>query len=68
MTVDGTVTSNFSEDQDMVRIDLIARNPQGQIVGVDFTFTDRVPAGGTAAWNVSLWEIPLDSTTAFAHL
>ena len=69
MTVDGTVTSNFSEDQDMVRIDLIARNPQGQIVGVDFTFTDRVPAGGTAAWNVSLWEVPLDSTvTAYAHL
>ena len=53
----------------MVRIDLIARNPQGQIVGVDFTFTDRVPAGRTAAWNVSLWEVPLDSTvTAYAHL
>ncbi len=69
MTVNGTVTSNFSEDQDLVRIDLIARNPQGQIVGVDFAFTDRVPAGGTAAWNVSLWEVPLDSTvTAYAHL
>lgn len=69
MTVNGTVTSNFSEDQDMVRIDLIARDGGGKIVGVDFTFTDRVPAGGTAAWNVNLWKVPLDSKIeAYPHL
>lgn len=69
VTVQGTVTSNFSEDQDMVRIDLVARNAAGEIVGVDYTYTDRVPAGGTAAWDVSLWEVPLDSTfEAYPHL
>jgi hypothetical protein len=69
MTVNGTVTSNFSEDQDMVRIDLVARDASGAIVGVDFTYTDRVPAGGTAAWDLSLWEVPLDSTVeAYPHL
>lgn len=69
MTVNGTVTSNFSEDQDMVRIDLVARDGAGKIIGVDFTFTDRVPAGGTAAWNVNLWKVPLDSKIeAYPHL
>ncbi|WP_439593822.1 DUF2510 domain-containing protein [Microbacterium sp.] len=69
VTTTGTVTSNFSEDQEMVRIDLVARDAAGTIIGVDFTYTDRVPAGGTAAWNSSLWEIPIDSTiTAFPHL
>ncbi|MFV9423774.1 DUF2510 domain-containing protein [Microbacterium sp. S1037] len=69
MTVSGTVTSKFTEDQDMVRIDVIARNGDGKIVGVDTTYTDRVPAGGTAAWKVPLWEVPLDSKVeAFAHL
>lgn len=69
MTVSGTVTSNFSEDQDAVRIDVIARNGDGEIVGVDYTYTDRVPAGGTAKWDVSYWEVPLDSkVTAYPHL
>ena len=69
MTVNGTVTSNFTEDQDMVRIDVIARDGGGKIVGVDSTYTDRVPAGGTAAWNVPLWQVPLDSKVeAFPHL
>jgi hypothetical protein len=69
MTVNGTVTSDFSEDQDMVRIDLIARDGNGEIVGVDYTFTGRVPSGGTAAWNVSYWKVPLDSTVeAYPHL
>lgn len=69
MTVNGTVTSNFSEDQDMVRIDLIARDGAGKIVGVDYTFTDRVPSGGTAAWNVEFWKVPLDSKVeAYPHL
>jgi hypothetical protein len=69
LTVNGTVKSNFTEDQSMVRIDLIARDGSGKIVGVDFTFTDRVPAGGTAAWNVGFWQVPLDSKVeAYPHL
>ncbi|WP_413355267.1 DUF2510 domain-containing protein [Microbacterium sp. 1P06AB] len=68
MNVSGTVTSNFSEDQDMVRVDVVARKA-GKIVGIDTTYTDRVPAGGTAAWNVDFWSVPLDSQIeAFPHL
>lgn len=69
MTVNGTVTSNFSEDQEIVRIDVIARDGGGKIVGVDYTYTDRVPAGGTAAWNIGFWQVPLDSKVeAYPHL
>lgn len=69
MTVTGQLVSAFSEDQDLVRIDLIARDASGKVVGVDFTFTDRVPAGGTVAWETSFWEVPLDSTvSAYPHL
>lgn len=69
MTVNGTVTSNFSEDQESVRIDVIARDAAGAIVGVDYTYTDRVPASGTAAWNIEYWEVPLDSKVeAYPHL
>ena len=68
MTVSGTVTSNFSEDQEMVRVDVIARKA-GRIVGVESTYTDRVPAGGTAAWNVDFWSVPLDAQVeAYPHL
>lgn len=68
MTVNGTVTSSFSEDQDMVRIDVIARK-DGAIVGIDQTYTDRVPAGGTAAWSVDYWKVPLDAAIeAYPHL
>lgn len=68
MKVSGTVTSNFADDQEMVRIDLVARKA-GKIVGVDSTYTDRVPAGGTAAWNVDYWQVPLDAEVeAYPHL
>lgn len=69
LTVNGTVTSAFSEDQELIRIDLLARDGAGKIIGVNSTYTDRVPAGGTAAWNVQLWQVPLDSKVeAFPHL
>lgn len=69
MKVSGKLVSAFSEDQDLVSIDLIARDGAGTIVGVDSTYTDRVPAGGTVAWETSFWEVPLDSAvTAYPHL
>jgi len=68
MTVKGTLTSNFSEDQDGIRIDVIARKG-GKIVGVDYTYTDRVPSGGKAAWDIGFWKVPLDSEVeAYPHL
>ncbi|MEV8266240.1 DUF2510 domain-containing protein [Microbacterium sp. NPDC076911] len=69
MTVTGKLVSDFSNDQDFVTIDLIARDSTGNIVGVNSTYTDRVPAGGTVAWESSYWTVPLDSSvTAYPHL
>ncbi len=57
MDVTGKVTSTFSEDQDLVTVSVIARDAAGKIVGGDFTFIDRLPAGGTAQFESSLWNV-----------
>ncbi|WP_394554576.1 hypothetical protein ACDF64_07730 [Agromyces sp. MMS24-JH15] len=69
MTVTGQVTSTFAEDQEMVRIDLVARNENGVIIGVDFTYLDRLPAGGTAQFEVGYWKVPAGSVIeAYPHV
>lgn len=57
LNVTGKVSSTFSEDQDLVTVSVIARDAAGAIVGSDFTFIDRLPAGGTAQFESSLWNI-----------
>lgn len=57
MDVTGKVTSTFSEDQDLVTVSVIARDAAGTIVGGDFTFIDRLPAGGTAQFESSFWNV-----------
>ncbi|MEV1131844.1 NINE protein [Agromyces sp. NPDC049794] len=57
MDVTGKVTSTFSEDQELVTVAVIARDAAGTIVGGDFTFIDRLPAGGTAQFESSLWNV-----------
>ncbi|WP_400996659.1 NINE protein [Agromyces sp. GXQ0307] len=72
MDVTGKVTSSFGEDQDLVKVAVIARDGSGKIVGSDFTFIERLPAGGTAQFESSLWsveDLPGDVTfEAFATL
>lgn len=57
MDVTGKVTSTFSEDQDLVKVSVLARDAAGTIVGSDFAFIDRLPAGGTAQFESSLWNV-----------
>ena len=72
VTVTGKVTSAFAEDQEYVTVSLIARDSSGAIVGSDFAFIERLPAGGTAQFESSLWDVdslPGDVTfEAFAML
>ncbi|MGR2752833.1 NINE protein [Agromyces arachidis] len=72
MDVTGKVTSTFVEDQELVTVSVIARDAAGKIVGSDFTFIERLPAGGTAQFESSLWNLdslPGDVTfEAFASL
>ncbi|MBM7829362.1 hypothetical protein JOE59_000067 [Agromyces cerinus] len=57
LTVSGKVTSAFSKDQELVKVSVIARDAAGTIVGSDYTFIDRLPAGGTAQFESSLWNL-----------
>lgn len=57
MDVTGKVTSTFSEDQDLVKVSVLARDAAGTIVGSDYTFIDRLPAGGTAQFESSFWNV-----------
>ncbi|UOE42891.1 hypothetical protein [Agromyces larvae] len=67
--VTGQITSTFAEDQDFVQIDLVARDGAGTIVGVNSTYLDRLPAGGTAQFEQGFWKIPAGATVeAFPHL
>lgn len=71
-SITGKVTSSFGEDQELVQVTVVARDAAGKIVGGDFTFIDRLPAGGTAQFDSSLWSVenlPADVTfEAFATL
>ncbi|GAA4380568.1 NINE protein [Agromyces bauzanensis] len=57
LDVTGKVTSTFGEDQELVTVAVIARDAAGTIVGSDFAFIDRLPAGGTAQFESSLWNV-----------
>ncbi|WP_130411205.1 hypothetical protein [Xylanimonas ulmi] len=53
--VSGVVTSTFAEDQTSLRVAVVARNAEGEIVGSTFTFIDRLPAGGSARFETSFF-------------
>lgn len=55
--VTGKVTSSFSEDQEFVTVSVIARDAAGKIVGSEMAFIERLPAGGTAQFESSLWNV-----------
>ena len=55
--VSGVVTSNFDQDQERVEVNVIARNPEGAIIGADRTWVDRVPAGGGARFSTTFFHI-----------
>lgn len=57
LDVTGKVTSTFGEDQELVTVAVIARDAAGTIVGSDFAFIDRLPAGGTAQFESSFWNV-----------
>ncbi len=68
--VSGNVTSNFTEDQSLVSVIVIARNAEGLIVGGDNTYVDRLPGEGTARFEVSFFDPLPDGLTfeAYAYL
>jgi hypothetical protein len=62
-TVRGTVTSTFSDDQELVQVVVVARNAAGTIIGADAGYIDRLPTGGTAQFEVRFFDpLPGDTT------
>ncbi|WP_061961523.1 hypothetical protein [Demequina flava] len=56
-TAEGTVSSTFVEDQESVQIIAVARNASGEVITTDWDLLNRVPAGGTARYEVSFWDV-----------
>lgn len=70
-TVRGTLTSDFVEDQETVSITIVAFNTDGKAVAQDFTYVDRLPAGGTTRYEVDMYDVTsTDGLTVkvWAHL
>lgn len=67
-TVTGTIRSTFAEDQDYVRVVVIARDAAGAIVGADTTYVERLPGGGESVVEAQFYEqLPAGTTfEAFA--
>lgn len=52
-TTTGTLTSEFQEQQENVRVEVVHRNGAGEIIGGDFTFLDFVDPGTTIGFEVN---------------
>ncbi|GAA1694803.1 hypothetical protein GCM10009808_09840 [Microbacterium sediminicola] len=61
--VTGVLYGDFDADQELVEVEAVVRDASGQIIGGDWTFVDRLPAGGGAQFEIDFWEImPADAT------
>lgn len=70
-SVTGTVSGSFESEQELVDVVVIARAPDGQILGAESTYIDRLPAGGGKVQFEArfLTELPAGTTfEAFAAL
>src|SRR5690606_10589555 len=65
--VHGKVTSSFADDQEFVEVVVVARNPEGTIIGADWSYVDRLPAGGTAQFEARFSDPLPDGTTYEAY-
>jgi len=60
----GTLSGDFGDDQELVLVSIVARSPDGEIIGGTSRFVDLLPAGGSAPFEVQFLD-PLPSDTAF---
>jgi len=61
-TVSGVATSSFDADQERVRLVAIIRDIEGNPIGWDGSYVDRLPAGGSARFELRILDkYPADS-------
>ncbi|BDV32001.1 FxLYD domain-containing protein [Microbacterium terricola] len=61
-TVSGTVSSTLGEDQELVSVEIIARDDSGTMVGSTTAFIDRLPTEGAAQFEGLFLDLPADVT------
>jgi hypothetical protein len=70
-TVTGTVSGSFQDEQEFVRIVVVARAPDGRILGAQPAYVDRLPSDGTRVqFEAQFFDVlPADTTfEVFASL
>lgn len=70
-TVTGTVSGTFETEQEFVSIVVVARAPDGRILGAEYGYVERLPSDGTKVQFEALFYdlLPADTTfEAFASL
>jgi hypothetical protein len=66
--VSGVLVSNFEEDQESVEVVIVIRDSTGKILTADNGYVSRVPAGGKARFEVSLFDFEVrDSMKIEVH-
>jgi len=54
-TVSGNATSSLSQDFDSAMVNIIVRNSEDEIIRGDYSYMDRLPAGGITKFTVDFW-------------
>lgn len=70
-SVTGTVSGTFESDQEFVSVVVVARSPDGRILGAESAYVDRVPSDGTRVqFEATFFDVlPADTTfEAYASL
>lgn len=70
-TVTGTVSGTFESEQEFVSVVVVARAPDGRILGAESAYVDRLPSDGTRVQFEAMFfdVLPADTTfEAFASL
>lgn len=66
--VSGVLVSNFESDQESVEVIVVIRDSSGSIITADRSYVDRLPAGGKARFEVSIFDFEVtDSMQIEAH-
>lgn len=63
--VSGTVTGEFSVEQEFVGVTVVARDPGGTIIGGTSTYVERLPADGGSARFEAIFFTPLPGDTVY---
>lgn len=68
--VTGTVSGDFAEELRLLSVTVVARNPDGAIIGGEHTYIERLPVGGRVQFQATFFDpLPEGTTyTAYARL